>query len=405
MIGEKTSKLTCSNKSVYVLFLIVYILCLPLNAMNIGPFGSALKAIAILPIGITIINGAHYIISKPIKAQFVFTIFAVASLIWTVSLNESIDRIVSYILLFVLLLSGSAFRYSPKDIDRIKIALAWSSRLTAVVMLMFAEIVDGRFRLMGVIKEDPNYLCAYFAFGVIYSLGMVIGTKKVTKKIIGVIELSAYFYLVLISGSRGGLLAIIAGVIAYLLSFGSKRNRHIVKKLVLLIIVVFAIILMLDYLPETLRLRFTIDNVAENGGSGRTLLWEQALDLFCNANVFRQLFGFGTASVQRCFLYFGYFEVNVVHNMFIETLVELGIIGAVIYTIAIFSFIKAAFKFEDKFSFGVIFCMLIMSLSTSIYTFKPYFNIMLFIIIMQNMQSTCNHDAQTNPGKPQQGGI
>ena len=267
-----------------------------------------------------------------------------------------------------------------------KTALAWSSRLTAVVMLVFAEFVDGRFRLMGVITEDPNYLCAYFAFGVIYALGAISAGGKITKKLISIGELAVYFYLVLISGSRGGLLAIMAGVIAYLLSFGNKKRRHIVRKLVLLAVVFAGIVLMLDYLPETLRLRFTMENVSENGASGRMTLWKQAFDRFLKANVLRQLFGFGTASVRWCFLHFGYAVSNVVHNMFLETLVELGIVGAVLYTAAIFSFIKAAFQFEDKFAFGVIFSMLILSLSTSIYTFKPYFNIMLFIIIMLNMQ-------------------
>ena len=57
------------------------------------------------------------------------------------------------------------FKYTENDINKIKYALTWSSRLTALVMLVFAEYVGGRFRLMGIIEEDPNYLCAYLAFG------------------------------------------------------------------------------------------------------------------------------------------------------------------------------------------------------------------------------------------------
>lgn len=398
-------KIKVSYKSSYLFFLVIYILCLPLNAMNIGPFGSALKILAIIPVGIALLSGTKFKVSVPLKAQFIFTVFALFSMAWSVTLDDSIGRVVSYVLLFVLLLSGTFFTYNQEDIQRVKSALAWSSRLSALVMLIFAEYVNGRFRLMGIIKEDPNYLCAYFAFGVIFSLGVLTGKAKALRKVLAVAELILYFYLILISGSRGGLIAIVSGAVAYLITYGDKKNKHIIRKLILLTIAGFVIISMIDYLPEYLRLRFTIDNVVEDGGSGRTQLWKQAIDLFSNANVFRQLFGFGTASVRWCFAYYGYYEVNVVHNMFLETLVELGIVGAVIYTIAIFSFIKMAFKFEDKFSFGVIFCMLIMSLSTSIYTFKPYFNIMLFIIIMQNTKSDCVNDAQTIPGKLQQGRI
>lgn len=375
-----------TDKGIYIFFLIIYILCLPLNAINIGPLGSALKIIAVLPIGITIISGADYAISKPLKFQLAFVVFAFLSMNWTCSLDASMDRNISYILLFVLLLSGSAFKYSTNDVKKVKCALAWSSRMTAIVMLIFAEYVNGRFRLMGIIKEDPNYLCAYFSFGVIYALSIITGKNKTAKKIIAVGELALYFYLILISGSRGGLLAIASGVLVYLLTYGNKKQTHIVNKLILITMITFLLLIMFDYLPENLRLRFTVNNVVKDGGSGRTKLWQQALDLFFNANPCKKIFGFGTASIRWCFTKYGYSDVNVVHNMFIETLAELGIIGLIIYIAAIFSFIKAAFKFNDKFSFAVIFSMFVMSLSTSIYTFKPYFNIMLYIVIMQNMQ-------------------
>lgn len=378
-------KLMISYKNLYLFFLIIYILCLPLNAMNIGPFGSALKILAIMPVGIAFISGSTFRISAALKSQLAFTIFAALSMIWSVALDKSTGRVISYVLLFVLLLSGSAFSYSQKDIKRVKSALAWSSRLTALVMLIFAEYVNGRFRLMGIIKEDPNYLCAYFAFGVIYSVGILTDKVKIRRKIPAIAELILYFYLILISGSRGGLIAIVAGAAVYLLTYGDKKTKHIVRKLVLVVIIAFAIISMIDYLPESLRLRFTIGDVVEDGGSGRTQLWGQAIDLFLNANLLRQIFGFGTASIRWCFAYYGYPDGNVVHNIFLETLAELGIIGLCIYTTAIVKFIKNAFKFNDKFSFAVIFSMLIMSLSTSLYTFKPYFNIMLFIVMAQNM--------------------
>lgn len=378
--------LRITNKDLYIFFLIVYIVCLPLNAMNIGAFGSALKVIAILPIGIALLGGKNLVLKTPARMQLFFTIFAFFSLMWSVSFEDSIGRIVSYFLLFALLISGSMFKYTENDINKIKYALTWSSRLTALVMLVFAEYVGGRFRLMGIIEEDPNYLCAYLAFGEIYALGVLTTKNKVAKKVLAVVELILYFYLVLVSGSRGGLLAIAGGAVGYLLTYRGQKIKHIARKSILIAFIAVLMIVMIEYLPENLRVRFTSENVAEDGGSGRIQLWRQSFDLFVNGNIFRQLVGFGTATIAWCFSAYGYSEVNVAHNMFIETLAELGVVGLVLYSIAIFSFIKAAFKFRDKYSFAVIFCMLIMSLSTSIYTFKPYFNIMLFIIMLQNMQ-------------------
>ena len=219
------------------------------------------------------------------------------------------------------------------------------------------------------------------------------------KKIFAVAELIVYFYLVLISGSRGGLLAIVAAAVAYFLTYGEKNIKHIGRKVASIVIIALIMIVLIDYLPDYLKLRFTVANVIEDGGSGRTDLWKQTWDLFASGNLFRQLFGVGTATVAWCFASYGYSEVNVTHNMFIETLAELGVIGLILYSVAIFSFIKAAFKFKDKYSFAVIFCMLIMSLSTSIYTFKPYFNIMLFIIILQNVQVEDIEMSGKNEGK------
>lgn len=392
-------KLKFTYKDIYIFLLIIYIICLPLNAMNIGAFGSALKVIAVLPIGLAFFGGKHLVLKTPAKMQMLFTIFAFFSMIWSVSVDTSIGRVVSYVLLFALLISGSMFKYTEADMKKMKCALAWSSRLTAVVMLVFAEYVRGRFRLMGIIEEDPNYLCAYLAFGVIYALNILTTKNKLWKKVIAIVELIVYFYLVLISGSRGGLLAIVVAAVVYFLTYGDKNIKYIGRKIILIVLIAVLMIVMIDYLPEYLKLRFTVANVIEDGGSGRTDLWKQTWDLFVSGNLFRQLFGVGTATIAWCFASYGYSEVNVTHNMFIETLAELGVIGLILYSMAIFSFIKAAFNFKDKYSFAVIFCMLIMSLSTSIYTFKPYFNIMLFIIMLQNMQAEDIEMSVNNEGK------
>ena len=84
--------------------------------------------------------------------------------------------------------------------------------------------------------------------------------------------------------------------------------------------------------------------------------------------------------------------------MFLETLAELGLGGLCLYSLAIFLFAKAAYRKRDGFSLPVMFCMIVMSLSTSIYTFKPYFHIMLFIVMSQNLQKNPNEDTHLSCG-------
>lgn len=377
-----------SYKRFYMSMLLLYIICLPLNAINLGSWGAALKIFAILPVCIALFGGDRIHLNAPVLMQMLFTVFAFCSLIWTVQMDNSTERVVSYVLLLALLVSGASFRYTDEDVQRVKRALIWSSRLTAVVMLVFAEYIEGRFRLMGVVEEDPNYLCAYLVFGVVHAVQVLSRKDKIGIKLVSGLELIVYFYLTLVSGSRGGLLAIVGAVVAFLAVYRGGSAKSAIKRTTLALLTFGVLILLLSLLPEDLSERFTVEHVAESGGSGRTELWEQAVDLFVKSSALRKLFGYGTATVIRCFEQYGYYRVNVVHNMFLETLVELGIVGLVIYSAAIYAFIRASYKFTDKYSFAVILSMLIMSLSTSIYTFKPYFNAMLFIIILQSRQPT-----------------
>jgi hypothetical protein len=370
-----------SKKKLYLITLIIYLVCLPLNAMNIGAFGSALKVIALLPIFLAF-STLTIRYNELLKAQTIFTLFAGVSIIWSFSVDSSVGRVISYVELLALLYSGSSFEYTENELKKVKISLAWASRFTAIVMLRYAVYYKGRLRLMGIIKEDPNYLCAYFAFGAIVALQKLVDGDKIWMKITGILEIVLYFYLTLVSGSRGGLIAILGGMVAYfLISLGKKDIKKSIGLILAFIIIVVVFTKLINYLPAALQARFSIADVASDGGSGRIEIWSNGWDLYSKSSIFRWIFGFGTATTRYCFEYFKYSQVNVMHNMFLETLLELGVVGLGLYCLAIGKFVKCAAFLKDKFAFAVIICMVIMSLSTSIYTFKPYFNIMLFIVM------------------------
>lgn len=183
-----------------------------------------------------------------------------------------------------------------------------------------------------------------------------------------------------------------AAAVAYLVTNGESSLKNMLKKLVLIILIVGLVVLLIDYLPESLKIRFTVEDVIERGGSGRTELWQQSVDLYRGSNLFRQIFGYGTASIQWCFSHYGYSDTHVAHNIILETLVELGAVGTVIYVAAIFMFMRSAYKFRDKYAVAVIFGMFVMSMSVSLYTFKPYFNGLLYVLIVRNMQGAEDND-------------
>ena len=159
------------------------------------------------------------------------------------------------------------------------------------------------------------------------------------------------------------------------------------------IIVLFVLLLYLS--PATLKNRFTVESVIFSNGTGRFDLWQQGIDFFADSSFIRKLLGQGTNTITKILLVeeHGSLHGYVMHNIFLETLVELGIIGFLIYLLMIGSFAVKAFKQKDKFAFAVIMGMIFLSFSTSLHTFKPYFNIMLYIVIFGNVkQNIINND-------------
>ena len=371
--------MTINIRKAYIFFLCVYFICLPLGAMNIGVFGSALKLLSIIPIGLALLNIKSFKTSRPLNWYFIYLLIVFFSLLISNNKSDSISKAISIFQLFLLMATTGCFRYSENDILTIKNVLKWSSRISVVVVLIFGTYKAGRLWLSNnIINEDPNYFCMYLSFGCICALQCLMKRSSLKIKIFSVLELFIYLMVALLTGSRGGLIALVIGIITFIV-FASKKNMRM-KNILYIAIVLLLLYIGMGLISDTLADRFTIQSIVESGGTHRTDLWLQGWDLFINGSIFRKLFGYGIATTMYNFKLGGYTFVNVMHNMFIESLVELGIIGFIVYTIMVFTFLKYAYKNNEKFAFAVMVCMIAMSLSTSISSFKPYINIMMFIL-------------------------
>ena len=65
--------------------------------------------------------------------------------------------------------------------------------------------------------------------------------------------------------------------------------------------------------------RYTVNAVLANGGTGRIEIWTSGIDLYFNqANLFRQVFGYGSATIAHAFADYGYRRASLMHNLFLE---------------------------------------------------------------------------------------
>lgn len=372
----------------YCRWLGIYMFCAIFGAMNIGGLGSLLKLIAFVPIAIWFFQNHQVNLHAEIKASIFFVVWCGLSTVWSIDTSDSVTRTITQVSFLLLLFSASAYEYSEYELDYLKRCLIYSSRITAIIVLLTGNYAESRLVLSGIITENPNYICAYFLFGISGAvINLMSRDKGKVLKIISVIELIIYLYITLATGSRGGLFSVAASAIIIILFYGENNiidMSMFVRKAVIIIFIIVVMGIVMSYMPAEIASRFTAEAIETSNGTGRYDLWEDSIEAFQDSNFFRQMVGYGTATA-RDITYLFYFRIhNVIHNIFIESLIEIGVIGLLLYIWHIASFLISAVRRREIFSYSIMIGMIVISVSSSLYAFKPYWNIMLFILCIKN---------------------
>lgn len=375
--------------SQYTFWLGIYFLSLIVGALRIGTFGSLLKILAFIPIFIWITTKHKIRGNSIILCTIPFVFWCFFSIVWSINFQASFDRAKTQFLFLLMLLSVTDYDFNENEIDYLEYCLIWSSRVTALFVLISSDYLQGRIYLNGIVQEDPNYLCAYFLFAIVANIYLIMN-KKTSKlhRLIGVFELLIYVYILLGTGSRGGIFSIITSTVVIVLIYKDENVlRTSVTKKVIIIFLLYSIYLFSSsFLDADIMKRFTVEAISESNGTGRFDLWKDAINAFNNSNLFRQLVGYGTGTVRDITYIFPFSRHNVLHNIFVENLIEIGSIGLAFYMVHIALYIYICIKNKYLYALPVLVGMVVLSLSTSLYAFKPYWNILLFILCLTNLK-------------------
>ena len=172
---------------------------------------------------------------------------------------------------------------------------------------------------------DPNYFGCIVGIGIMASMIEILYNRilKIPERILFLLTIGISFYVLILNGSRGALLA--TGMSLILLLIGNGRN--ISKKL--LIICGFSIFIYMLYMSGTFDfLLYRIELDSGKGGSGRTYIWQTKMMAFSNQlSVLEQLFGIGYKNGMT--LGFGFSRGF--HNDYIAILVEYGVFGLMVF--------------------------------------------------------------------------
>lgn len=144
----------------------------------------------------------------------------------------------------------------------------------------------------------------------------------------------------LLSGKRGQFIAVVFAVlVGYYFYNSNKKHGRILKIVGILIIAVISLYIISIFIPEvtTIIERFQEQSQKGDVSSGRFIMWGRAWLLFLQ----KPFFGHGW----RYFRYSSFTLVDYdVHNVFLQLLVEVGIVGAIPYFAFIFGNFASSLK-------------------------------------------------------------
>lgn len=368
---EKTTKQRVRFDTILLGF---YLLLLPLDFIKLFD-GSVSKFVALLPIGMTILMRLSklkvHTVDTWILLFYLFLNYVSTSYAYNFLLAK--QRGTSLLLNYMMIIICSAFTRNKRETEFLKKSMVLSGWFVLGMMLLFRKEIGGRLIVeIGGEVQDPNYMCGYLMFAWIYYIDRLVSKKNTLISVVGITFILLGTFL---SGSRGGLLALTFGGLVYLLC--SSNSGSIMKKIATtMLICVVVIFIFSNFVPDDIKNRYSIEFAMEDRGAGRLDIWKSIINNYKNFSDSEKLFGKGAANVRY------YANGQVAHNIWIETLCELGIVGLFVLAVIYIRFIKHTYKLKDKLYFSVLMGYIAMTMTMSLYVYKPIFAIFIMIYIV-----------------------
>lgn len=379
-----------NNKMKICTYLIgCFLLLIPADTFEILPGISILRILALL----MIFSCFLYARDSKIKLNWIiilllgYIFFSVFQIFYTDYISNTISKVATITMYTVLLISINLTNFNDKEKEFLHKCFFYSTWMAVILILLFRAEFEGRLTIsiLGNKVEDPNQFCGYFIPGIVYYFYLFLNNKN--QKIKNILILSLFLYLVFLTGSRGGLLAILGGMFAvFILYLKQNKNNKFWNKLIkvtlISILIYLIVIFILNKINPELAARFSIENVLSSGGTGRTEIWEYYINLYGQSNLWYKLFGYGLGSLSSIY--------RVAHNTWIESLLESGIIGSILLISIMLHSLKIVSKNNNIQLMSSFFALIILTLSLSLLSYKLLWGYLIIAIIFKNEKKEGN---------------
>lgn len=362
--------------------LAIYLLMGVFDSLSISEVGSLLKIAALIPLGMMIfqVKDLRLRFHSLFFMQIGFWLLALVSLFYTIAFERTFSASMTLTLNLVLvLILGVMVPYNDAELKLLQKAMLLGCWMQILMTLLFADFsAAGRLTLrFGQTTQDQNNNNTFFLYAFSYHCyGLLCGKRK-----IDLVPILIMLAMVLISGSRGALLAFMVTFFVQICIFFKEsghpvRNTVVVAALLLLAGIAFDLIL--QQLPESVSVRYSWDYLAEKGTTGRTRTWAYLWAQFSESSMLRMLFGFGygTTSVVNQLTH------HVAHNLYLDNLITLGIVGMILQIASQAVVLRIFYKNKKYALFGAYVGMIVMCMSLSLTACKPLWNMILIALAL-----------------------
>ena len=231
--------------------------------------------------------------------------------------------------------------------------LSWmlvASSIVTIILFSFwfkETIIELDIQRLSVSEDDSiNRLATMISqlIAILFAGFFIIGKNKLMKIILASTMLIG-FTLIILSGTRAALIAIILAIVIILFYFFINYTKKVIIYLSLISLVGYLFINQLQEFDIHSLQRFTVEKVQDDGGSGRIGIWKALVPKTIEDGLFFG-FGFGAENVFLLAKQNG-FDFSA-HNLLIDMFIQTGLTGLILFFTYFFILAKKLLKSIDN---------------------------------------------------------
>jgi O-antigen ligase len=300
------------------------------DSFSLTAIGSLARLIGLVVAGfwlLTILSEGRF--RKPhIFHAFVllFFLWNTFGYLWSLDINRTVDRIITYVQIFILMLILWELYQEPADLIaglQAYILGAYVSITSTIINYLHGTVAvnyEVRYSATGVNAVDLS-LILLLGLPLAWHLFVRVDQKKnPILKIINISYIPLAIFTTFLTGSRTSLFAIVPAVIYILWPKRASFGRFVLSSIVLIV----SIFVFRAVLPPMVieRLATAASSVQSADLSGRVTLWRETIDFFTE----HPFFGSGSGTL---FTSIGIGSDS--HNTFLSVLAETGLVGFILF--------------------------------------------------------------------------